>query len=610
MSELTALTFFAHIAMIVIAAAAITVLLRKFKQPTLLTYIIAGVVIGPLVLGSVSFSLGESIFVLGIPAITPEITLLSTLGAAFLLFSIGIETSIQRLRNIGKTILVGTVLQVLLVIGLTFLLTVPFGLLTGEQALFVGIIVAFSSTMIVVKLLSDKNEINTLGGRIMVSILLLQDFVVVFFYPLLANISEINSLTFIALIVLKSILLIVIALVANRFIFPKLFEIAAEEQELFYIVSIATAFIFIGISFLLDIPAPIGAFIGGLSLSTLAYNSEIFSRVRALRDFFLTIFFVSLGAQLSFTFGTLPVVLMAVIVALIFVIKPLILFALTLFSGYGSKMGVKVGISLGQVSEFGFELAGIGAVTLTAAGQPVLPPDLFSFIILITAVSMIVTPYLTTSSSKIAQLFYDEAEHLPRALRRKYFTRLLDAIESIPSKRQLKDHIVIVGGGTVGRGLAKALIREHQLLVVDYDPEVVKAGLNDGLPYVYGTSETNSLWDRLDLRQAKLLVVTIMDKKHATKMIDDAKKFAPNLTTFAMAHYFSDTLQFYKEGVDFVAMPSVMGSNVFLENISKFLETGKLFHVQNFKAEYLEYLKEKADEEKRYKRGETYTPLH
>ncbi len=596
--------------MIVIAAAVITVVLRKFKQPSLLTYIIAGVLIGPLVLGSVSFTYGGTDLFLGIHEITPEITLLSTLGVAFLLFSIGIETSIQRIRNIGKTILAGTILQVLIVIGATFLLTVPFGLLTGEQALFVGIIVAFSSTMVVVKILSDKNEINTLSGRIMVSILLLQDFVIVFFYPLLANISEVHSISFIGFVVLKSVLLIVLALVANRFIFPKLFEIASEEQELFYIVSVATAFIFIGISFVLEIPAPIGAFIGGLSLSTLSYNSEIFSRIRALRDFFLIIFFVSLGAQLSFTFGTLPVVLMAIIVALIFVIKPLVLFALTLIAGYGSKMGVRVGISLGQVSEFGFEIAGIGAVTLTAAGQPVLAPDLFSFIILITAVSMIVTPYLTGSSSRIAQLFYDEAEHLPKSLRRKYFTRKLEEIESIPSKRQLKDHIVIIGGGTVGRGLAKALMNSHQVLVLDYDPEVVKQGINDGLPYVYGTYDSHGLWDKLDLRQARLLVSTIMDKRASIKMLEGAKRFAPGLTTFALAHYFEDTLNFYEEGVDFVAMPSVMGSNVVLENILKYLDTGKLFHVQNFKQEYLDYLRQKAEEEKKYKRGETYRPVH
>ncbi len=601
MSEVGALTLFIHIAEIVVAAAIVTVLLKRFKQPNLFTYIIAGVLIGPLVLGGFNIVLGSQEFVLGIPQITPEINLLSTLGIAFLLFSIGTETSIKRLLTIGKSLLLGTILQVLLVIGVTFLLTVPFNLLSIEQALFVGVIIAFSSTMLVVKLFSDRNEINTLDGRVMVSILLLQDVMVFFFYPILMNIHSINSIDFFGFIILKTLFLIVIALVANRFILPRLFESAIVERELFYLLSIATAFIFIGISFLLGLPIPIGAFIGGLALSTLPYNSEIFSRVRALRDFFLTIFFVSLGAQLSFDFGSLPFALMAAIVLIIFVIKPLVLFLVTLFSGYGAKMAARVGISLGQVSEFGFELAGVGLVTLTAAGTPVLPVELFTFLITIIAISMIITPYLTDSSSRVAKRFYDVAEHLPKSFRSKYFRRRLDELESIPSKRMLKDHIIIFGGGTVGRGLAKALLSSNQVLVVDHDPEVVKQGVKDGLPYVYGTSESDMLWDRLDLRQAKLVVVTIIDAVEAIRIVKAAKNHSRNITVFATAHYFSDTLEFYKNNVDFVAMPSVMGSNVFLENITRFIETGKLLFVQNYKQEYLSYLRDKVEEEKKYR---------
>ncbi|MEI7961409.1 MAG: cation:proton antiporter [archaeon] len=602
MAEIEALSLFIHIAEIVIAAAIVTLLLRRFKQPTHFTYIVAGILIGPLVLGGMHIVLGGSKIMLGIPEITPEITLLSTLGTAFLLFSIGIETNLKRLMNIGKTVLIGTVLQVIIVIAVTYLLTVPLGLLSGDQAIFIGVIVAFSSTMIVVKLLSDKNEINTLGGRIMISILLLQDFLVVFFYPILANISTINDPLVFGVILFKSIVLVFIALIANKFVFPKLFEIAAEEQEIFFLSSIATAFIFIGISFLLEIPIPIGAFIGGLALSTLPYNSEIFSKVRALRDFFLTIFFVALGAQLSFSFGNVPLALMIIITLIIFLIKPIVLFAITLLGGYGSRMGVRVGISLGQVSEFGFELAGIGAVTLTAAGTAVLPKDLFSFLITIIAVSMIVTPYLANSSSRIAQWFYGEVEHLPKSMRRKYFSRKLLEIEAIPSKRALKDHIVIVGGGTVGRGLAKELIRSHQVMIIDHDPEVVKQGVKDGLPYVYGTSESTALLDRLDLKQAKLLVITILDHREALRMVAAVKNIAPHLTIFATAHYFSDTSDLYKHKVDFVAMPSIMGGNVFLENISAFLEKGKLSSLNNFRSEYLSYLDDQVKEENRYKR--------
>lgn len=614
-AELAAFTLFANIAEIVIAAAFVTVLLRRFKQPNLFTYIIAGILIGPLALGGFNLFFGGQMFSLGIPQITPEITLLSTLGTAFLLFSIGIETSIKRLLNVGKTLIVGTVAQIGIVIGITFLLTIPTALLSFEQALFIGVIVAFSSTMIIVKILADKNELNTLSGRLMVSILLLQDFLIVFFYPILASITLIGNPWFFGVIILKSLLLFLIAFLLNKYVFPKLFEIAAEEQELFFLVSIATAFVFIVIGFVLGntypsasegnfnlILVPIAAFVGGLSLSTLPYNTEIFSKIRALRDFFVTIFFVSLGAQLTFSFGNLPWTLMLIIVLLIFIIKPLVLFLVTLFGGYGSKMGVKVGMGLGQVSEFGFELAGIGAVTVTALGTPVLSKELFSFLILVIAISMIITPYLTTSSSRIAQWFYGEAESLPKKWRKKYFTRKLDEIERSPGKRVLNKHIVVVGGGTVGRGLAKELLRSHQVLIVDHDPEVVKQGKADGLPYVYGNSESTNLWDRVDLKDAHLLVITILDHKEALRMIAGAKSFAPRIKIFATAHYFSDTFDLYKHNVDFVAMPSIMGGNVFLENISSFLESGKLSSLSNFRSEYMSYLEDQVKEEQRYKR--------
>jgi CPA2 family monovalent cation:H+ antiporter-2 len=592
---------FTHIAEIIIVATIVSAVLKKLHQPNLFAYIIAGIILGPLVIGSVDWaSLGVP-FELGIKAITPEIKLLSTLGAALLLFSIGIETSIHRLFKVGKPIFLATLVQVFGVIFAAIIITVPTGLLSFEQAVFVGTIIAFSSTMIVVKLLADSNEINTLTGRLMVSMLLLQDFMVIFFLPVLANLSNITNVWLIGTVIAKSIFLILFAYAMNRIVFPRLFKVAADEQELFLLSSIATAFVFMGLSELLGIPIPIGAFIGGLALSTLPYNLEIFSKIRVLRDFFLTIFFVVLGIQLDFVFKSVPLPLMIAIILLVFIIKPLIFFLVSLLAGYGSKMGVKLGLGLSQVSEFGFELAGIGALTLMASGQPIFSNDLFSFIVAVIAISMIITPYLMNSSSKVAQFFYLKTRVLPRSLRRDFFTRNIDELEKIPAKKELKDHIVIVGGGTVGRGLAKALMRNHQVIVIDRDPEVVAQGKKDNLPYAYGTFENEALWERLDLGDAKLLVLTILNHREAINMVKQAKLYCPKITIFAVAHYFSDTLDFYNNKVDFVAMPSIIGSNIFLENISTFIESGKLFNVQNFKNEYIDYLKEQAEEEKRYR---------
>ncbi|MFA5659246.1 MAG: cation:proton antiporter [Oscillospiraceae bacterium] len=360
--EILSMTLFWDIALIVIAAALMSALMKTLKQPSLFAYILAGIIIGPLVLGSIDFStLGLPFKMIGIRAMTPETTLLSELGVAFLLFSIGVETSVRKLFNLGKDVLIGTIAQVAAVIGAIFLLTVPSGLLSMEQAAFVGTIIAFSSTMIVIKILADKKEINTLKGRIMVAILLIQDFLVILLLPLLANISSFGNPEIIINIMSKSILLIFSAIILNRFVFPSLFKKAAEEQELLFLSGIATAFLFIGLSVILEMPIAIGGFIGGIALSTLPYNIEIYSKMRALRDFFVTIFFVTLGIQLNFQFGTLNPLLMLIIILMIFAIKPLILFILTLLSGYGTKIATETGMMLGQVSEFGFVLAGIGS---------------------------------------------------------------------------------------------------------------------------------------------------------------------------------------------------------------------------------------------------------
>jgi len=230
-----ALSLFIQIAEIIIIATIVYAIMKKLKQPSLFAYIVAGIIIGPLVLGKLDFTIMGIPIDFGIREVTEEIRLLSELGVAFLLFSVGIETSVKKLLKIGKPVMIGTVFQVFGVIGITFLLTGLTGLLNFEQALFVGTIIAFSSTMVVIKILSDKKQTNTLEGRIMISILLLQDFLIILFVPMMANISNMADPALIGTILGKSILLILIAIVANKIVFPKLFKVAAEEQNYFYL---------------------------------------------------------------------------------------------------------------------------------------------------------------------------------------------------------------------------------------------------------------------------------------------------------------------------------------------------------------------------------------
>jgi len=591
-----AAALFVQLVEIIVAATLVSALLRKLKQPNLFAYIVAGIIIGPLVLGGMNFSWLNLPFDIGIKEVTPEIQLLSELGAAFLLFSIGIETSVKRLLGTGKSLVVGTLLQVVGVIGVTVLLTKFTGLLSLQQALFVGTILAFSSTMIVIKLLADSKQTNTLNGRIMISILLIQDFLVILFVPLLENVSQITNPAFFLPIFAKSIALVIIALLANKYIFPKLFNIAAKENELFFLSSISTALLFISVSFILEIPITIGAFIGGLALNNLPYNTAIYSKIRALRDFFLTIFFVALGAELSFSFGSVNPALMALIILIIFLFKPIVFFLVGLLSGYGSRLGLELGFGLAQASEFGFIIAGL------AFSAGVFSSELFSFIVTIVAFSMIVTPHLMNFSPKASNFVTLHLNRLFKIDEIKLLNSKIESMRNFPQKKKLINHVVIIGGGLIGRKLAKKLKINHQVLIVDSDPEVVMQGKKDNLPFVYGTSEDAELLEQLDLDDAKIVVIAMVNRKEAIAFIDAITKDFPKVGIFATAAHYYDALDFYERGVDFVSMPLFSGIDDLYKKIDFFKSKAHIFVDAKTKEAHLRFIKEQADEENKYKK--------
>ncbi len=588
--------FFFQIVQIIVAATLSTLLLRKLNQPNLFAYIIAGILIGPLIIGNINWASIGVPFNFGIKEITPEIKLLSELGAAFLLFSIGIETSVGRLLKSGKALMVGTILQVIGVVLITIILTSFTGLLSFEAALFVGAIVAFSSTMIVIKMLADSKETNTLNGRVMIAILLIQDFLVILFVPLLQNFSQITNPSFFAPIMAKSIVLVIIALLANRFIFPRLFNIASKESELFFLASISTALLFISASYLLEIPISVGAFIGGLAISNLPYNTAIFSRIRALRDFFLTIFFVSLGAELSFAFGNLPLALMIIIFLIIFILKPIVFFIVSLLSGYGSRLGIEVGFSLAQASEFGFIIAGLGL----SAG--IISNELFSFMVAITAFSMIITPHLMNYSPRFSNFITNKLNKSLKLSKVPLFNKRVDEIRKIPEKRKLNNHIIIIGGGIIGRKLSRKLKIREEVIIVDSDPEVVLQGQKEGLPFVYGTAEDEEVLDRLDLSDSKLIAITMLNHKDSISFVKAIKKASPKSTIFTSASHFYDAEDFYKAKVDYVSLTNLNGINDLYKKITEFNGKNKIFLNEKTKIAHLKYIENESSEEQKYKK--------
>ena len=378
--------------LIVVVATIIAYAGKLLKQPFILSYIATGLLLGPIGLGALNIQFAG--FTLGIDTLE-EVLIFSELGIAFLLFGVGVETNFSKLLGLGKTILIGAVVQIILTFLVVLFGTFYLNIFDFSQSIFLGVIFAFSSTAIVVKILSDRHEIGTIHGKLLIGFLLVQDVFILIALPFLKNFSEVFSLSIIAPVLVQGLLLLVLAFVLNRYIYPKIFQFGSHSDELIFLASISSFFIFILIAVSMDFSIAISAFIAGLALSNLPYNLEVFHKIKGLRDFFSTIFFVTLGMQINLSFTNFPITILLFLLGIIFVLKPLMFFLITLLSGYGSRIALTVALGLAQVSEFSFIIASQGRTILDAT------PGLYSLIILLIALSMGFTPHLMNNSSRI-----------------------------------------------------------------------------------------------------------------------------------------------------------------------------------------------------------------
>ena len=273
---------FLDIGLIVIIAGIAAYLLRLLKQPQILAYVIVGVLITPVLQIVTDISIIES---------------MSTIGIAFLLFIVGLEMDLKALRNVSFVSSVGGTIQIIILFAAGYLAALLFGFLPVEAA-YMGLVLAFSSTMVVMKLLSDRRELNTLHGRIVVGILLVQDMVAILALSIIPSVGNFSSLVLLAAL-MKFVFMFGIAYLGSKYIFPKIFRFAAKNQELLLVTSLAVCFLFALAFYYLGFSIAIGAFLAGLALGNLKYNLQIIGKVKSLKDFFALLFFVALGMKLS-----------------------------------------------------------------------------------------------------------------------------------------------------------------------------------------------------------------------------------------------------------------------------------------------------------------------
>jgi len=514
---------FFDIGLVIIVAAIFALIARFFKQPLILAYMLAGAVLGPAGLKLVSDQ--------------ASILTLSEIGIAFMLFIVGLELDLKRLGHLGiisVTVGVGQVIFTFL-IGYLIALSLHF---SSTAAFYIAIALTFSSTVIVVKLLSDKNELNTLHGRAALGVLLVQDFVAVILLTILSGNTFVGG-SAVSFALMKATTLILIAFAGGIYILKYLFRFIAKNQELLFLFSVAWCFLLALLSHAFHFSIAIGAFLAGVSLANLPYNIEIISRMKSLRDFFATIFFVSLGMEM--TFGSFKGVLVPVIIFSLFVLigNPIIIQAVMGLFRYKARTSFLTGISLAQISEFSLILVAF------AYGAGIITQKVFSIVAFVGVITITVSTYMITYNQKLYHLLKPFAKLFERKRPKR--------LEYYPIKRY---DAVLCGCRRMGGIILKTLKKlKKNVLVVDFDPEVIKRFIRQKQPCIYGDIGDLELIERLPFAQAQFLVSTIPDPEDNMLLIGRAKGVNKKIIAIVTASHADEAIELYDAGADYVILP-------------------------------------------------------
>jgi Kef-type K+ transport system membrane component KefB len=471
--------FLRSLGLITMAGAVFSVAAGWIRMPTIVAYMIAGLVIGPLT---------------GLVEISHALELISEIGIALLLFIVGLELSLDKVRDVGKVAVVAGIGQVVFtaVIGYALCLLLGFSWI---EAAFLATALTFSSTVVVVKLLDEKHEMDTLYGRIAVGIFLVQDLVAIVMLTFLAGLGtgSVDPSTA-ALSMVKAFAgvagLLALVLVAARWLLPGPFAWAARTPETNVIWSLTWCFLIVLAAELFGLSLEIGAFLAGLSLAQLPYNNDLRRRVHPLMNFFIAVFFVSLGVkmELSAAFdnaGTVALLSLFVIIG-----NPVIFIWIILRMGYGQRTSFFTAVTVAQISEFSFILVAMGV------RSGLIEPSILSITALVGLVTITVSAYMILYNEKLYRLV--KGTNLLA-----FFGR--PAVEDKPPEpHRLRDHFIVVGINSLGRELVKLLrARGESVLAIDTDPRKL-SGL--GCDTLLGDAGDPTVLVEAGLPSARMLV--------------------------------------------------------------------------------------------------------
>jgi Kef-type K+ transport system membrane component KefB/Trk K+ transport system NAD-binding subunit len=525
----------------IIAAAVFAYLGALARVPLLLTFLAAGVLIGP----RIGF---------GLVSVESDIKAISEIGLLLLLFIIGLDIDIRKLKDSGKALLFvgGSQFVLCAALGLGFFAWLGFSIGHGSfEVLYLSVCCAASSTTLVAKLLYDKFELNTLPGQVTLGVLLFQNIYIMLFMRMQPNLGQ-SVLIEAILAVVKGSSLVIFSLLLSRFVLPFIFRRIAKIPELLLVTSLGWCFLIAGIAGYLGLSLVVGALVAGAALATFPYASDMAAKISSVRDFFLTLFFVSLGMQIPNPLEH-PGILVTACVIAVFVIASrwLTMFPVLSAMRQGHRVSLLVPLNLSQTSEIGLLVATIG-LEKGHIGQDIL--DIVIYVFVITSVL----------SSYFIRYNHEIQSAAGRLLVRLGLSDIVSKIEILEAEPQKE--IAVLGFYQVASSLVDEILRtsaplKDKLVVVDFNPQVHEKLQTLGVKVVYGDISQFDTLNQAGIEHAKVVISTVPDSvlrgTDNLKLIAQIRRLCPKARIIVTAESTARAAKMYEEGADYVLLPRI-----------------------------------------------------
>ena len=534
----------------VISATILAYIAKFIKQPLIIAYIVAGIIIGP----RIGF---------GWIADEGEIELISEIGLILLLFIIGLEIDLKKLAKAGKSVILTGILQVPIsfAIGWFVLWLIGFTNADGQYSLlYLAFAIAISSTMIVVKLLYDKSELDTLPGRITLGVLVFQDIWAIIFLAVQPNLLD-PQISILLGSFGKGVGLVILCLLMSKYVLPKFFYSIAKLPELILVASLAWCFLVCGLAQYAGLSKEMGALIAGVSISTFPYNLDVIAKVINIRDFFITLFFVALGMKIPVP--TTNILVMAFAISFILMLtRFLSIYPILKSLKLGNRIALLPTINLSQISEFSLVICALGL----SYGH--ISHDIVSFIVFTLVITATLSTYMIQGSHSIYVFLRSVLDKIG----------LKDDVESVEESQVEEKSVFILGffknASSIVYEIEKTQSKlKDQIRIIDFNPEVLGKLKEKGFDAQYGDISHLETLHHLGIHHAKVVVSTIPDSilrgTSNMNILRAVKQHAPEAKVIVTSEDIGNSLELYQAGAAYVIVPRLMVSTLLVPLLEK-----------------------------------------